>query len=412
MAMRFRRTLKIMPGVRLNVSKGGLSVSTGVRGASVTLGKRGVYANAGLPGSGLSYRTRIDKSPAKGTPRTTYREMSQRAAVVGKEHHREAALSEVEAHEAHLTEFRNVLRSRDRETFDWHGRLHFDSNCAPAAFTMPVFAEAAEKKALNEVSKLTQWRVVLAVSLAGAIFFDSPSSPVFFILAILGVMASLVGLPLAHVRRGKALEAKRASFTADSQARSALHEAEQDIWQSYAALAPRLRGAVETGNPEALAELLEEELANETLPVPLVFDADFDGLTQVTLDITLPDPEEIPREQLSMNTRNAVSRKAMTQRDRREIFGTLACGLALRIAYESFRVLQPLEIITIRGNSEQIDPATGHLRTVTSLALTVTRSQLAALNLDDLSPEAALKGLKGTFACSPRLELGLADITG
>ena len=37
-----------------------MSTSVGVRGATVTLGPRGAYANVGLPGSGLSNRTRLD----------------------------------------------------------------------------------------------------------------------------------------------------------------------------------------------------------------------------------------------------------------------------------------------------------------------------------------------------------------
>lgn len=59
MGFRFRRTLKILPGLRLNLSRSGVSATAGVRGASVTLGKKGAYANVGLPGSGLSYRSKI-----------------------------------------------------------------------------------------------------------------------------------------------------------------------------------------------------------------------------------------------------------------------------------------------------------------------------------------------------------------
>jgi hypothetical protein len=59
MGFRFRRTLKILPGLRLNISRSGVSATAGVRGASVTLGKKGTYANVGLPGSGLSYRSKI-----------------------------------------------------------------------------------------------------------------------------------------------------------------------------------------------------------------------------------------------------------------------------------------------------------------------------------------------------------------
>ena len=51
----------MLPGVRINVGKKGVSGTTiGTRGASITVGKQGVYANVGLPGTGLSFRKRID----------------------------------------------------------------------------------------------------------------------------------------------------------------------------------------------------------------------------------------------------------------------------------------------------------------------------------------------------------------
>lgn len=64
MALRFRKRVKVMPGVHLNISKSGVSTTVGPRGASVNIGKGGVHANLGIPGSGLSYRTRLDKTPS------------------------------------------------------------------------------------------------------------------------------------------------------------------------------------------------------------------------------------------------------------------------------------------------------------------------------------------------------------
>ena len=66
MSILFRRRIKIIPGVRLNISKSGLSASVGVRGASVTFGGRGgTYANLGIPGTGIYTRKRID---GRGNP--------------------------------------------------------------------------------------------------------------------------------------------------------------------------------------------------------------------------------------------------------------------------------------------------------------------------------------------------------
>jgi Protein of unknown function (DUF4236) len=61
MAFRFNKRISILPGIRLNLSKDGGSLSVGPRGASITLGKRGVFGNIAIPGTGLSYRERLDK---------------------------------------------------------------------------------------------------------------------------------------------------------------------------------------------------------------------------------------------------------------------------------------------------------------------------------------------------------------
>jgi hypothetical protein len=62
MSFRFHRSTKLFPGVRLNFSAHGISTTIGVRGASLNLGPCGTYLNLGLPGSGLAYRTRVDRS--------------------------------------------------------------------------------------------------------------------------------------------------------------------------------------------------------------------------------------------------------------------------------------------------------------------------------------------------------------
>lgn len=55
MGLRFFRRAHIAPGVDLNLSRSGASVSVGERGAHVTVGPRGTRETVGLPGTGLSY---------------------------------------------------------------------------------------------------------------------------------------------------------------------------------------------------------------------------------------------------------------------------------------------------------------------------------------------------------------------
>lgn len=55
--VRFQKRIKILPGVTLNLSKSGIGISAGIRGAHIGINARGQrYTNVGLPGTGISYR--------------------------------------------------------------------------------------------------------------------------------------------------------------------------------------------------------------------------------------------------------------------------------------------------------------------------------------------------------------------
>ena len=54
--LRFRRSFKIAPGVRINLSKTGVSTSIGRPGATVNIRDDRVRETVGIPGTGLSYR--------------------------------------------------------------------------------------------------------------------------------------------------------------------------------------------------------------------------------------------------------------------------------------------------------------------------------------------------------------------
>ena len=57
MGFRFRRTISVLPGVHVNLSKSGESVSLGREGAMVNLGHGHETVSLGIPGTGLGYRT-------------------------------------------------------------------------------------------------------------------------------------------------------------------------------------------------------------------------------------------------------------------------------------------------------------------------------------------------------------------
>lgn len=73
MGFRFRRSIGLVPGVRLNLSGGGASVSLGVRGLRYTVGSKGTRVTAGIPGTGLSWtQYRPHSQPRAADPLPNY----------------------------------------------------------------------------------------------------------------------------------------------------------------------------------------------------------------------------------------------------------------------------------------------------------------------------------------------------
>ena len=68
MAFRFYKRIRLIPGLRVNLSRSGASLSIGHRGAWLTIGARGGRVTLGLPGTGILYTQRL---PAAGVPHNT-----------------------------------------------------------------------------------------------------------------------------------------------------------------------------------------------------------------------------------------------------------------------------------------------------------------------------------------------------
>ena len=73
--MRFRKSITIFKGLKLNFSKSGVSLTVGGKGVSTNIGRKGVFLNTSIPGTGLYDRKKIadfggDAKPKKPAPAT------------------------------------------------------------------------------------------------------------------------------------------------------------------------------------------------------------------------------------------------------------------------------------------------------------------------------------------------------
>jgi hypothetical protein len=412
MAFRFRRSVQIVPGVRLNFSKGGVSTSVGVRGASMTVGQRGVYGTVGLPGTGMSYRTRLAAPQGRSAARGSYRELNRQLREYERQAERRQAAAEHERQEAHLEALRSVLRERVRTPFPWAEAVAPLPPYHPQPFVepKPPSSEGSIERELADRLPYWPWAAGAVVCLVLAGLAPAAWLRITGILAVLScaAMAFLVDRrrdalrPTLEQRRAaereRRLQQAHAEHAANEAERRAARTLESDARE-------RLRTAVEREDAEPLAELLAEELANEELPLPLVFDLEFGGTDEVLIELVLPDLAELPERRSTLTSTGRLSSRRLPQRDRTAIYADLCCGLALRLVHETLRVLPIIEQVEITGIAEILDPATGHREELTALRLATTRADFARLNLDRVQPRAALEGLGGRFALTARGEL-------
>lgn len=77
MPVRIRKSFNLFPGVKVNMSKGGMSITVGRKGFHLNFSKRGVRQTVGLPGSGISESSYIFKDKSEENKKETETEPTE-----------------------------------------------------------------------------------------------------------------------------------------------------------------------------------------------------------------------------------------------------------------------------------------------------------------------------------------------
>lgn len=107
MGLRFRKSITLLPGVKLNIGKGSVGVSLGNKYGGVSLNSRtGASARASLPGTGLSYTKKLGGIKKKSNARQKEIQKQLKENERLEESQRNALL--VEEYEAYIDAIRRV----------------------------------------------------------------------------------------------------------------------------------------------------------------------------------------------------------------------------------------------------------------------------------------------------------------
>jgi len=422
MGMRFRRSIRIAPGIRLNLSGSGFSTTIGPRGASVNIGRGGAYLNTGIPGTGISFREKIG---SRSTPRTrearaAYRSLKIASKETEKREARLHAQAEHDAHEAKLASFSTVLADRNQSPYDWNRVWASRGTFVPEPLPSIVAQDFDQLSRVAAARSLpmARWLMIIVGLTLPAIIWGDTFKRGLISLALVGAVIWAV-----NVRSQRALFRERYHRSLENQARlnrqklEAAHRADvvraQLTWDNEEAHLSRIRTAAERGDLESLAQVLEAELDNEAFPVPLVLDLELESTREVRIEFVLPELNDIPDSRTQVTKTGKLSPRKMAQRDRVSLYEDLCTGIALRLVYETLRVLGTVEKIEAFGVANTLDASTGHDEEFVALHLATSREAFRRLGLDLVDASSALEGLGGQFSCNRRGELAaIPDVVG
>jgi hypothetical protein len=361
MGLRFRRSVKLAPGVRLNFSGSGFSWTIGPKGASVGIGKRGAYLNTGIPGTGFYSRQRIGGGASNRS--STGPERVKVSASVDIDD--DGTLSFKDANGNALSEYLVDMAKRQQgeairgliqakcdeinEQIDALGEIHLYT---PRPDTRPRY----EKQEFRELS---------------------PLKPVEKTPGLLGLFFRSV----------------KAKIERENQARELQYSADLAKWQAtklaWETSEQRRRDVIERGiysDVNLMASFLEANLQSIVWPRETMLSIEIleDG-KRVFIDVDLPELEHMPSKMASVPKRGyKLSVKDMSAAQVQRLYMRHVHGVGFRVIGEAFSTLPNLHEVVISGYSQRADRSTGHVSDEYLYSVRVTRPQWSQLNFDNL----------------------------
>jgi len=369
MALRFRKSIKLAPGIRMNLSGSGTSWTLGPRGASVSIGKRGTFLNTGIPGTGLSSRARLSGGDA--TPRP------QQARLAAKIQTQQQTVS------------LRVSVSDD-------GEVRFtDMTGAPASEQQMALAKLQAKGEIRDLLEECCSKINEQVEALEHLHEKTPSphkKPTFKAPDYPQPQPTLP-VPLRAKWWEHALPGRRQRVAEANAEALAEHKRTLLDWQvakqQFAVEVEQQRQLVEVGiyrDKAAMDSYLE--MALQAVEWPRETNVAFDLLDQgrlACLDVDLPEIEDMPKRTASLPQRGMrLSVKDLSPTKVQRMYAAHVHGVAFLLIGETFAALPLVQQVVLSGYTQRRSAATGRVADEYLLSVHVTRDEWSRIDFANL----------------------------
>lgn len=364
MAMRFRKSIKLAPGIRMNLSGSGLSWTLGPRGASIGIGKRGTFLNTGIPGTGLYSRQSLSSgsSTSRQQPNTSNPTIK-----------------------VSLT----VSVSDD-------GVITFkDSNENPVS---EALIDAAKKQKGEAIRRLIQEKcdeINAQVEALGELHLHTPSpsqppayQPRNFVdpHPVQPVPKAIGFFTKFFKSRVVKIETENAQSLATYKRLVKVWEASKEQFAAAERVKQELVSKAVSGVPEAMESFFGEVLMDIVWPRETLVSFEVrDVGTRMVFDVDLPEVEDMPTKTASVPQRGyKLSVKELGPTAVQKMYAKHIHSIGFRLLGEAFGMLPTIREVTLSGYSQRKDKATGQEKDEYLFSVVVSRDVWEEINFTSL----------------------------
>lgn len=344
MGLRVRKSIKIAPGVRVNLGKKSAGISFGTKGARYSINSSGRRtATVGIPGTGISYSasSRKKHSNAQAKRKQLERELARSEKEKQKQLELEHARAVVEEYEAKIDAITTIHRS-----------------CADVIYWGSLVKIPAPFEAGSQGPREIEARQKADSYKAG--FFAK------------------------HIR---AFDAK-ANGSLDKKIAAAIEEdkKEYDEWEAVHAMATRI---VDKDTDAMLEVIGSSGVFDDLTEYGSGFEVGLISYTVAEVEFDIMADTVVPKEYAALTSTGKLSLKPLSVTKRLDIMQDYVCSCAFRIARDLFAIL-PIGAVLIHAKDSFVDTSIGNKAEQDILSVLITRDKTDEMNFDLIDPSDAM----------------------
>lgn len=359
MALRFRKSIKLAQGLRMNLSGSGISWSLGPRGASVGIGKSGTYLNTGIPNTGLYSRQKLSggsapSKPASGTVTYTLTVSISDEGVLTFKDQQENLVPESQidlAKKQQGDKIKALIQGKCdeiNEQIEALGKIH--------EYTSTPKAHVFQPQKFNELIP-NQPR---------------PKTAGFFCKFFKSCVAKV------EEQNRKALEAFNSELEAWKKAKAEFEQAQE---QHKAFL-----DKVNVGDVASVEQHFESVLQDITWPQETLVAFEIPSVGKMVIDVDLPEVEDMPNKTASVPQRGyKLSVKEMSPTQVQKLYMRHVHAVGFRIVGEAFASSPTIQQVMLSAYSQRPNKSTGQVGDEYLYSVQVSRDEWFSINFNNLA---------------------------